>query len=61
MRAQLRAVRVVATLADEVLIDGGLRPGEQVAASGSFKLRDAVAVAVAGAPRPTPRQLAGGS
>jgi membrane fusion protein (multidrug efflux system) len=61
MRAQLRAVRVVATLADEALIDGGLRPGEQVAAAGSFKLRDAMAVAVAGAPPPAPRQLAGGT
>ncbi|CAG1017900.1 Multidrug resistance protein MdtA [Burkholderiaceae bacterium] len=46
-RAQLRAVRVGATLADEVLIVRGLAAGEQVATSGSFKLRDAALVAVA--------------
>jgi membrane fusion protein (multidrug efflux system) len=59
-RAHVRTVRVAATLADEVLIDAGLQPGEQVAASGSFKLRDAAAVAVA-VPPPGRRQVAGGS
>ncbi len=34
-------------LGDEVVIDAGLAAGEQVAASGSFKLREAALVAVA--------------
>jgi membrane fusion protein (multidrug efflux system) len=34
-------------LGDEVLILAGLSPGEQVAASGSFKLRETVLVAIA--------------
>jgi membrane fusion protein (multidrug efflux system) len=46
-RAQQRAVRVGAMLGEEVVIDSGLAAGEQVAASGSFKLRDASLVAVA--------------
>ncbi|MCW5632564.1 MAG: efflux RND transporter periplasmic adaptor subunit [Rubrivivax sp.] len=46
-RVHLRAVQVGATLGDEVLVVDGLAPGEQVAASGSFKLRDAMLVAVA--------------
>jgi membrane fusion protein (multidrug efflux system) len=46
MRASSRPVRVGATLGDEVLIVEGLTAGEQVATSGSFKLRDAVRVAV---------------
>ena len=35
-------------LGDEVLILAGLSPGEQVAASGSFKLRETALVAIAG-------------
>ena len=35
-------------LGDEVLILAGLSPGEQVASSGSFKLRETVLVAIAG-------------
>jgi len=46
LRAQMRPVRVGATVGDEVLVFEGLAPGEQVATSGSFKLRDAVRVAV---------------
>jgi membrane fusion protein (multidrug efflux system) len=46
LRAQLRPVRVGATVGDEVLVFEGLAPGDQVATSGSFKLRDAVRVAV---------------
>ena len=34
-------------LGDEVLIHAGLDAGEQVAASGSFKLREAALVAIA--------------
>lgn len=46
-RAHVRRVRSGALLGDEVLILAGLRAGEQVATSGSFKLREGVLVAVA--------------
>ena len=46
-RAQLRPVRSGAMLGDVVLIYDGLKPGEQIAESGSFKLRDGVLVAAA--------------
>jgi membrane fusion protein (multidrug efflux system) len=46
-RAHLRRVRSGALLGDEVLIHAGLKSGEQVATSGSFKLREGVLVAVA--------------
>jgi membrane fusion protein (multidrug efflux system) len=46
-RAHLRPVQSGPVLGEEVLILGGLEPGEQVATSGSFKLREAVLVAVA--------------
>lgn len=45
-RAALRPVVVGAMLGDEAVIETGLAAGEQVAASGSFKLRDAALVAV---------------
>jgi membrane fusion protein, multidrug efflux system len=45
-RAQFRHVQVETMAGDEVVIRDGLAAGEQVAASGSFKLRDAVLVAV---------------
>ena len=45
-RAQQRPVTVEALAGDEVVIRTGLAVGEQVATSGSFKLRDAVLVAV---------------
>jgi membrane fusion protein (multidrug efflux system) len=48
-RAHLRQVESGPMLGDEVVILRGLRPGEQVAASGSFKLREGVLVAVSGA------------
>jgi membrane fusion protein, multidrug efflux system len=47
IRARLRPVVSGAMLGDEVVIHDGLRAGEQVAASGSFKLREAVLVAIA--------------
>jgi membrane fusion protein (multidrug efflux system) len=47
-RAHLQPVRSGAVVADEVLILEGLRPGQAVATSGSFKLRESVLVAVAG-------------
>ena len=46
-RAQMRRVRSGSMLADKVVILEGLNPGEQVATSGSFKLREGVLVAVA--------------
>ena len=46
-RAQQRAVQVGAMAGEDVVIDSGLAAGEQVAASGSFKLHDAALVAVA--------------
>lgn len=45
-RAQLRKVQVGAMLGDEAVIDTGIKAGEQVAASGSFKLHDAALVSV---------------
>jgi membrane fusion protein (multidrug efflux system) len=51
-RARLRTVKAGDVLGDEVLILEGLSPGEQVAASGSFKLRDGVLVALANAAAP---------
>ena len=46
-RARQRPVRTGPVLGDEVLVFAGLKPGERVAASGSFKLRDEVLVASA--------------
>lgn len=47
-RAHMRQVRVDAMTGDEVVIQQGLSPGERVAASGSFKLREAALVAITG-------------
>jgi membrane fusion protein (multidrug efflux system) len=44
LRARLRAVNAGAVLGDEVVIEGGLSAGQRVAASGSFKLREAALV-----------------
>jgi len=55
-RAYLRTVGSGAILGDEVVILTGLSAGERVAASGSFKLRDAVLVAIAGDPEAGQRQ-----
>ena len=49
-RARVRKVESGAMLGDEVVIRSGLAAGEPVAASGSFKLRDAALVAVVEAP-----------
>jgi membrane fusion protein (multidrug efflux system) len=46
-RAYARTVEVEALEGDEVVIRRGLKAGERVAASGSFKLREAALVAVA--------------
>ena len=47
-RAYMRAVGIGAILGDEVVVLTGLSAGEQVAAAGAFKLRDAVLVAIIG-------------
>lgn len=49
-RAHVRAVTSGPIVGDDVVILGGLEADEQVAASGSFKLRDGVLVAVEGGP-----------
>ena len=46
-RAHMRPVRSGSVVGDEVLIEEGLESGEQVATSGSFKLREGVLVVVA--------------
>ncbi|MET0151326.1 MAG: efflux RND transporter periplasmic adaptor subunit [Candidatus Binatia bacterium] len=46
-RARLRQVESGAMLGDEIVIRSGLAAGERVAASGSFKLREAVLVTIA--------------
>lgn len=47
LRAYVRPVTAGPVLGDEVVILSGLEPGERVAVSGSFKLRDAALVHVA--------------
>ena len=49
-RARSRRVTVDTVTGDEVIIQSGLAAGEQVAASGSFKLHDAALVAVINKP-----------
>jgi membrane fusion protein, multidrug efflux system len=51
LRARVRQVRLDIVAGDEALIESGLSAGEKVAASGSFKLRDAALVAVIDAPQ----------
>ncbi len=46
-RAHVRPVHSGSVLGDEVVIESGLSAGEQVAATGSFKLREAALVAIA--------------
>lgn len=50
LRAQLRRVEAGAMAGDDVLVTGGLEAGEQVATSGSFKLRDGMRVALVDTP-----------
>jgi membrane fusion protein (multidrug efflux system) len=47
-RAHVQQVQSGAMLGDEVVIHSGLTAGEQVATSGSFKLREAALVSIAG-------------
>jgi membrane fusion protein (multidrug efflux system) len=51
-RASLRQVQSGTMLEDSVVILTGLTAGEQVAASGSFKLREGALVMIAGKPAP---------
>ncbi len=57
-RAHVRTVEAGTVVGDEVLIRSGLEPGEKVAASGSFKLREAALVAVASEPSAPVARLA---
>jgi membrane fusion protein (multidrug efflux system) len=47
-RASMRLVKSGSVMGDEVIIESGLKAGEPVAASGSFKLREGALVADAG-------------
>jgi membrane fusion protein (multidrug efflux system) len=49
-RAHVRPVESGTMLGDEVVVHAGLSAGEQVAAAGSFKLREAALVAIASDP-----------
>jgi membrane fusion protein (multidrug efflux system) len=49
VRARQRRVEGGPVLGDEVLVQAGLAAGEEVAATGSFKLYEGVLVAVTGA------------
>jgi membrane fusion protein, multidrug efflux system len=51
-RAHLRTVQSGSVLGETVLIHSGLKQGDQVATSGSFKLREAVLVAIADSAKP---------
>ncbi len=53
-RAQYRLVHVEAFAGDEIVIRDGLKASEQVAASGSFKLRDAALVSIIQKPEAVP-------
>lgn len=67
LRSKQRFVKLGPSIGDEVVVLEGLKPGERVAASGSFKLRDGALVAPAppGAPGPNgqghPAQASAGS
>ena len=49
-RARVREVQIDAMAGDDAVITKGLEPGERVAASGSFKLREAALVSIINAP-----------
>lgn len=55
-RAHVQQVESGAMLGDEVVIHAGLTTGQQVAASGSFKLREATLIAIAGNQAQEPKQ-----
>lgn len=51
-RAQLRRIESGPMVDEEILVLDGLEPGEQVATSGSFKLRQGTLVMIASDPKP---------
>jgi membrane fusion protein (multidrug efflux system) len=51
LRARTRQVRIETLSGDDAIIESGLSVGEKVAASGSFKLRDAALVSVMDEPQ----------
>jgi membrane fusion protein, multidrug efflux system len=55
-RAQSRRVESGTMFGDEIVILSGLMEGEPVAASGSFKLRDGILVAIADTPENKPNE-----
>lgn len=61
LRASARPVAVGAVLGSEVLIRSGVKAGERIAASGSFKLRDSTRVAIADDADVSPARLAAAS
>lgn len=60
-RAHVQQVESGAMFGDEVVIHAGLNAGDQVASSGSFKLREAALVSVAGEPNHEAGQQRAGS
>ncbi len=56
MRVQSRQVESGPMIGDDVVIYTGLKPGEQVATLGSFKLREGLLVAITESPVSTPHQ-----
>lgn len=58
LRAHLRRVDVGAMLGDDIVVEKGLSAGERVAASGSFKLREAVLVGITNEPPAQPKEAA---
>ncbi|MEK9141537.1 MAG: efflux RND transporter periplasmic adaptor subunit [Nitrospirota bacterium] len=52
-RVHTRQVEIGPMFGDEIIISAGLTAGEQIAALGSFKLRDGILVAIADAPETT--------
>jgi membrane fusion protein, multidrug efflux system len=57
-RVRARSVESGAMAGDEIVIQEGLTPGEQVAAVGSFKLRDGALVAITAGPESPSAQAA---
>jgi membrane fusion protein (multidrug efflux system) len=54
LRAHVRPVQSGEVLGDQVVIDSGVKPGEQVATSGSFKLREGLLLVPASSPPAAP-------
>lgn len=59
-RVKLRSVTVDTLQGDQVVVSAGLEPGERVAASGAFKLRESALVALSNPPVAAAANVAGG-